>query len=78
MLTTKGTLTVSTGATRGVQMWFCVDTSCTTTAVVIEQISKFRWGTPQPCLPGSVVYVHGNLNDKVREEILARCPVVIC
>ena len=27
MLTTKGTLTVSTGATRQVQMWFCVNTS---------------------------------------------------
>ena len=77
MLTTRGSLTVSTGATRGVQMWFCADTSCTTTAIVIQEISKFRWGTPQPCLPGSVVYVNGNLDEDVKEAILARCPVVI-
>ena len=77
MLTTKGTLTVSTGATRQVQMWFCVNTSCTDSDIVIRQVTKYLWGTQQPCLPGSVVLVIGNLEDDEKDAILALCPIII-
>ena len=76
MLTTRGVTATATGD-KPITFWFCPKTSCTTNRIVVRQISKLSWGTPQGCLPGTMVSVFGDMTKTDEQKIVRSAAVVI-
>ena len=76
MLTTRGVTATPTGD-RNVTFWFCPKSLCTTNNIVVRQLSKLSWGTPQGCLPGTFVSVFGDMSKTDEKRIVRSCGVII-
>ena len=76
MLTTRGVTSTPAGD-KPITFWFCPKTSCTTNKIVVRQISKLSWGTPQGCLPGTMVSVFGDMTETEEQKIVRSAGVVI-
>ena len=76
MLTTRGVTSTPTGD-KSFTFWFCPKTYCTTNKIVVRQISKLSWGTPQGCHPGTMVSVFGDMTKTDEKKFVGSAGVVI-